>query len=57
MGINVSDWGNKLIVVDYSDQPNLFDVDCLHYFKRSSVLKLTLNLEIIHVKLDQLVIV
>ena len=37
---NVSDWsGDKLIVVDYSDQPNLFDVDCLHYFKRSSVLK------------------
>ncbi len=30
---------NKLIVVDYSDQQQLFDVDCLHYFKRSSVLK------------------
>jgi len=30
---------NKLIIVDYSDQQQLFDVDCLHYFKRSSVLK------------------
>ncbi len=30
---------NKIIVIDYIDQQELFDVDCLHYFKRSSVLK------------------
>ena len=37
---NISDWsGDKLIVVDYSDRAELYDVDCLHYFKRSSVWK------------------
>lgn len=30
---------NKIIVIDYSDRQELFDVNCLHYFKRSSVLK------------------
>ncbi len=30
---------NKLIVIDYSDRAELYDIDCLHYFKRSSVNK------------------
>ena len=36
----ISEWsGKKLIVVDYSDNAKIFDVDCLHYFKRSSVIR------------------
>tara|TARA_Y100000592_G_scaffold9190_1_gene12825 strand:+ start:2622 stop:3518 length:897 start_codon:yes stop_codon:yes gene_type:complete len=37
---NVSDWsGDKLIIIDYSDRPELFNVDCLYYFKRNCVWK------------------